>query len=72
MVTAPPKRPRGTVGERRRDSMDATDGQRGMTVSRLLRRLRFSFPLIVVTVDGALVSRDNYATWQISDSPRSK
>lgn len=49
--------------------MDATHGQRGMTVSRLLRRLRFSFPLIIVTVDGVLVSRDNYATWQIPGSP---
>jgi thiamine biosynthesis protein ThiS len=42
--------------------------EEGMTVSRLLRRLRFSFPLIIVTVDGVLVSRDNYATWQIPDS----
>jgi thiamine biosynthesis protein ThiS len=41
--------------------------EEGMTVSRLLRRLKFSFPLIIVVVDGVLVPRENYATRQIPD-----
>jgi len=36
--------------------------EQGMTVERLLEQLKFSFPLIIVSIDNVLVSRDEYAT----------
>jgi thiamine biosynthesis protein ThiS len=39
--------------------------EEGMTVQQLLKRLKFSFPLIVVSVNGVLVAKDEYATRQI-------
>jgi thiamine biosynthesis protein ThiS len=37
----------------------------GMTVAQLLERLKFSFPLLIVSIDGVLVPNDEYATRQI-------
>jgi sulfur carrier protein len=39
--------------------------EEGMTVMRLLERLKFSFPLIIVSIDGVLVSKDQYARRQV-------
>lgn len=39
--------------------------EEGMTVVRLLERLKFSFPLIIVSIDGVLVSKDQYARHQV-------
>lgn len=44
--------------------------EEGMTVSRLLTRLKFSFPLIIVSVDGVLVPREDYAVWPVADGAR--
>jgi sulfur carrier protein len=41
--------------------------EQGMTVERLLEQLKFSFPLIVVSIDNVLVSRDEYATRLVPD-----
>jgi thiamine biosynthesis protein ThiS len=41
--------------------------EEGMTVTELLKRLKFSFPLIIVSVDGVLVPKEEYATRQIPD-----
>jgi thiamine biosynthesis protein ThiS len=38
-----------------------------MTITRLLERLKFSFPLIIVSVDGAMVLPEEYTTRQIPD-----
>lgn len=46
--------------------------EEGMTVARLLERLRFSFPLIVVSIDGVLVPKDEYATRQVPDRAQVK
>jgi thiamine biosynthesis protein ThiS len=42
--------------------------EQGMTVSELLRQLKFSFPLIIVSVDGMLVPKEEYSTRHIPDS----
>jgi len=42
--------------------------EEGMTVSTLLRKLKFSFPLIIVSVDGVLVPKEEYATRQVPDN----
>ncbi len=41
--------------------------EEGMTVARLLERLKFSFRLIIVSIDGVLVPRDEYATRQVPE-----
>jgi thiamine biosynthesis protein ThiS len=38
-----------------------------MTVRRVLEACRYSFPLIVVKVDGVLVQRDEYDTRLVKD-----
>lgn len=39
----------------------------GLTVAKLLDELRYTFPLIIVTVDGDLVPREDYASCVIAD-----
>ncbi len=46
--------------------------EEGMTVTRLLERLKFSFPLIIVSVDGVLVPKDEYATHQVPNGAQVK
>lgn len=46
--------------------------QEGMTVQQMLERLNFSFPLIIVSIDGILVTKDEYATRQIPDGAQVK
>jgi thiamine biosynthesis protein ThiS len=46
--------------------------EEGMTVSELLRQLKFSFPLIIVSVDGMLVPKEEYATHEIPDETEVK
>ncbi|MFO7741878.1 MAG: sulfur carrier protein ThiS [Anaerolineae bacterium] len=41
--------------------------EEGMTVSTLLERLNYTFPHIIVKVDGELVRRDDYDTRTIPD-----
>lgn len=47
---------------------DEVPWEEGMTVSCLLDRLRFSFPHIIVSIDGELVPREEYATRAIPDA----
>jgi len=44
----------------------------GMTVEKLLERLKFSFPLVIVSVDGMLVPKDGYDTRPIPDGAQVK
>jgi thiamine biosynthesis protein ThiS len=46
--------------------------EEGMTVARLLERLNFSYPLIIVSVDGVLVPKEAYATQQVPDGAEVK
>ena len=46
--------------------------EEGMTVTRLLARLKFSYPLLIVSIDGVLVSQDEYATRQVPDDSQVK
>lgn len=39
----------------------------GMTVQEVLDRRKYTFPLIVVKVDGELVHKEAYATYQVPD-----
>jgi thiamine biosynthesis protein ThiS len=45
----------------------SVEWQQGMTVAQLLEQLKFTFPLIVVSVDGVMVPKEAYATQQIPD-----
>lgn len=41
--------------------------EEGLTVARLLERLRFTFPHIIVSINGELVRRDEYGTRAVPD-----
>lgn len=41
--------------------------EEGLTVETLLQRLKFSFPMIIVSVNGQMVAKEQYATHQIPD-----
>ncbi len=52
--------------------MIAVNGERiewreGMTVRDVLKARRFSFPLLIVRIDGALVARGDYDTTTVPD-----
>lgn len=49
------------------NNRDEMEWEEGLTVSVLLERMRFSFPHIIVTIDGKVVPRDEYETHLIPD-----
>lgn len=46
--------------------------EEGLTVARLLERLKFSYPLVIVSIDGTLVPRAEYAVRQVPDGAEVK
>jgi thiamine biosynthesis protein ThiS len=46
--------------------------EEGLTVARLLERLKFSYPLVIVSIDGRLVPKDAYAARRIPDGAEVK
>jgi len=46
--------------------------QEGMTVSSLLKILKFTFPMIIVSVNGEVVPRSEYGTTAIQDNAEIK
>ena len=46
---------------------DEVAWEEGLTVARLLERLRFTFPHIIVSINGELVRRDEYGTRAVPD-----
>jgi len=39
----------------------------GMTVRDVLRQMNYTFPLLIVRIDGRLVSRSDYDTTEVPD-----
>ena len=50
------------------NNRDEVEWEEGLTVSALLERFRYTFPHIIVKVDGEVVSRDEYPTRTIPDA----
>ena len=46
--------------------------QEELTVTQLLERLKFSYPLVVVSINGVLVPKDEYATRHVPDGAQVK
>ena len=46
--------------------------QEGMTMDSLLKILKFTFPMIVVSVNGKIVPKSDYATTVIEDNDQVK
>jgi sulfur carrier protein len=44
------------------------DYETGMTVSTLLEKLKFVFPMLIVRINGTLVERDAYKKTPVADS----
>ena len=49
---------------------DRLDWHDGMTVQQMLDEMGYSYALITVTVNGVLVSEDDYATHQLPDDAK--
>jgi sulfur carrier protein len=52
------------------NNRDEIQWEEGLTVSRLLERFRYTFPHIIVRVNGEVVPREEYATRTIPDDAR--
>ena len=50
-----------------RVNQEEMEWEAGMTIQDVLDRRKFSFPLILVKVNGELVRRDAFASYQIED-----
>jgi thiamine biosynthesis protein ThiS len=46
---------------------EAMEHEAGLTVAGLLKRRGFTFPLLVVRIDGRLVERGAYAATEVDD-----
>jgi thiamine biosynthesis protein ThiS len=46
---------------------EAMQWETGMTIQDVLDRRKYTFPLIVVKVDGEVVRKEQYASYQVSD-----
>jgi sulfur carrier protein len=46
--------------------------QAGMSIKDLLRRCRFTYPLVVVSVNGQVVAREAYAEYALQDGDEVK
>ena len=46
---------------------DEIEWEEGMTVSALLERFRYTFPHIIVKIDGQVIRREEYPTRAIPD-----
>jgi sulfur carrier protein len=46
---------------------DEIEWEEGLTVSALLARFRYTFPHIIVRIDGQLIRREEYPTHAIPD-----
>lgn len=49
------------------NNRDEIEWEEGMTVSRLLERMRYTFAHIIVTINGEVVPRSEYSTRVIPD-----
>ncbi len=50
-----------------RVNQEEMEWEAGMTIQDVLDRRKFSFPLILVKVNGELVRREAFASYQIED-----
>jgi len=51
----------------RLNDRDEIEWEEGLTVSGLLERLRYTFPHIIVKIDGEVIPREDYPTCTIPD-----
>lgn len=49
------------------NNRDEIEWEKGLTVSGLLERLNYTFPHIIVKVNGELVRKEDYDTYAIPD-----
>ena len=50
------------------NNRDEIEWELGLTVSALLERLRYTFPHIIVSVNGDVVPREAYSSQEIPDA----
>jgi sulfur carrier protein len=49
------------------NNRDKVEWEEGLTVSALLERFRYTFPHIIVKIDGEVIPREQYPTRTIPD-----
>ncbi len=55
------------MGLVRVNNRDEIEWEPGLTVTELLRRFRYTFPAIVVTINGEVISEEEFPTRLIPD-----
>ncbi len=55
------------MGLIRVNNRDEIEWEPGLTVTELLRRFRYTFPAIVVTINGEVISEEEFSTRLIPD-----
>jgi sulfur carrier protein len=55
------------MGIVRVNNRDEIEWEPGLTVTELLRRFRYTFPAIVVTINGEVIPEEEFAARQIPD-----
>ena len=55
------------MGTIRVNNKDEMEWEPGLTVTELLRRFRYTFPAIVVTINGEVIPEEDFSTRQIPD-----
>lgn len=55
------------MGTVRVNNRDEIPWESGLTVTELLRRFRYTFPAIVVTINGEVIPEEEFSTRQIPD-----
>ncbi len=55
------------MGTIRVNNRDEIPWEPGLTVTELLRRFRYTFPAIVVTINGEVISEEEFPTREIPD-----
>lgn len=55
------------MGLIRVNNKDEIEWEPGLTVAELLRRFRYTFPAIVVTINGEVISEEEFPTRLIPD-----
>ncbi len=56
-----------SVGKLRVNDKFEVDWQPGMTIRDVIRKLNFTFPMLVVTVNGKVVPKEDWDTYELRE-----
>ncbi len=60
------------MGKLRVNDKFEVDWQPGMTVQDVIRKLKFTFPMLVVTVNGKVIPKEEWETYELQEKDNVK